>query len=329
MQIAITGSVATDHLMTFPGKFNDSLMADQLHNVSLSFLVDDLQIRRGGVAANICFGMSVLGQSPILYAAVGHDFADYQAWLEQHGVNCSHAHVSTKQHTARFMCTTDQEQNQIASFYPGAMSESSELHIDQLATRVGTLDLVLIGADDPAAMLQHSKACKKLGIPFIADPSQQLPRLDGDQTKAVVEGATYLFNNEYEATLIEQRTGWTPEEVLEHVGVRVTTLGKDGARITSKDGLDIHVPVAAEKTIKDPTGVGDGFRAGFITGLSWGLSLERCAQIGSLLATYVIETVGTQEFILDRHEFVSRFIAAYGVEAGEEIRSHIDGALVN
>ena len=329
MQIAITGSVATDHLMTFPGKFNDSLMADQLHNVSLSFLVDDLQIRRGGVAANICFGMSVLGQSPILYAAVGHDFADYQSWLEQHGVNCDHAHVSTKQHTARFMCTTDQEQNQIASFYPGAMSESTELHIDSLANKVGTLDLVLIGADDPAAMLQHSEACKKLGIPFIADPSQQLPRLDGEQTKAVVDGATYLFNNEYEATLIEQRTGWTPEEVLQHVGVRVTTLGKDGARITSKDGLDIHVPVATEKTIKDPTGVGDGFRAGFITGLSWGLSLERCAQIGALLATYVIETIGTQEFTLDRHDFVERFIAAYGSAAGEEIRSHIDGALVN
>lgn len=302
-------------------------MADQLHNVSLSFLVDDLQIRRGGVAANICFGMGVLGQNPILVAAVGHDFGDYQSWLEQHGVNCDHAHVSTKQHTARFMCTTDQEQNQIASFYPGAMSESGELHIEHVSDKVGGIDLVLIGADDPSAMLQHSNACKALNIPFIADPSQQLPRLDGPQTVAVVDGATYLFNNEYEATLIEQRTGWSAEEVLDHVGVRVTTLGKEGARITSKDGLDIHVPVAAEKSIKDPTGVGDAFRAGFITGLSWGLSLERCAQVGSLLATYVIETIGTQEFTLDPHEFVSRFIDAYGADAGEEIRSHIDGAL--
>lgn len=327
MQIAITGSVATDHLMTFPGKFNDSLMADQLHNVSLSFLVDDLQIRRGGVAANICFGMSVLGEKPILFSAVGHDFADYQQWLEKHGVNCDHAHVSTKQHTARFMCTTDQEQNQIASFYPGAMSESGELHISTLIEKVGTLDFVLIGADDPEAMLQHALACKTSGIPFIADPSQQLPRLDGEQTKAVIDGATYLFNNEYEATLIEQRTGWTHDEVLDHVGVRVTTLGKEGARITSKDGLDIHVPVAAEKSIKDPTGVGDAFRAGFITGLSWELPLERCAQIGSLLATYVIETVGTQEFLLDRHEFYTRFVEAYGQTAGDDIKNHIDGAL--
>ncbi len=323
MRIAITGSVATDHLMTFPGLFNDSLVADQLHNVSLSFLVDDLQIRRGGVAANICFGMGVLGERPLLVAAVGHDFAEYRAWLEDHGVDCSHVHVSTTQHTARFMCTTDQEQNQIASFYPGAMGESSELHLVQISERAGAIDLVLIGADDPSAMLQHSLACKELGIAFIADPSQQLPRLDGEQVKAVVEGATYLFNNEYEATLIEQRTGWTADEVLNHVGIRVTTLGKNGVRITSRDGIDIHVPVAQEKAIKDPTGVGDAFRAGFLAGLSWKLDLERCAQIGSLLATYVIETIGTQEFSVDKDTFVRRFADAYGESAAQEIHQHI------
>jgi len=323
MRIAITGSVATDHLMTFPGLFNDSLVADQLHNVSLSFLVDDLQIRRGGVAANICFGMGVLGERPLLVAAVGHDFAEYRNWLEGHGVDCAHVHTSTTQHTARFMCTTDQEQNQIASFYPGAMGESSELHLANVAAITGPIDLVLIGADDPSAMLQHSLACKELGIAFIADPSQQLPRLDGEQVKAVVEGATYLFNNEYEATLIEQRTGWSSDEVLNHVGIRVTTLGKNGVRITSRDGLDIQVPVAQEKAIKDPTGVGDAFRAGFLAGLSWQLDLERCAQIGSLLATYVIETIGTQEFTVDPTTFVSRFADAYGEPASQEIRQHI------
>lgn len=324
MRIAITGSVATDHLMTFPGLFNDSLVADQLHNVSLSFLVDDLQIRRGGVAANICFGMGVLGESPLLVAAVGHDFSEYRSWLEDHGVDCLHVHVSTTQHTARFMCTTDQEQNQIASFYPGAMGESSQLHLEQVAARAGKIDLVLIGADDPSAMLQHSLACKELGVAFIADPSQQLPRLDGEQVKAVVEGATYLFNNEYEATLIEQRTGWSAEEVLNHVGIRVTTLGKNGVRITSRDGLDIHVPVAQEKAIKDPTGVGDAFRAGFLAGLSWELDLERCAQIGSLLATYVIETIGTQEFTVDQETFLSRFAEAYGEPAAQEIGKHFN-----
>ncbi len=323
MRIAITGSVATDHLMTFPGLFNDSLMADQLHNVSLSFLVDDLQIRRGGVAANICFGMGVLGGNPLLVAAVGSDFAEYKNWLEAHGVNCEHVHVSKTAHTARFMCTTDQEQNQIASFYPGAMSESGELDLTEISKEVGGLGLVLIGADDPAAMRKHTLACKALGVPFVADPSQQLPRLDGPQTVDVIDGATYLFNNEYEATLIEQRTGWSADEVLDHVGVRITTLGKNGARITSREGIDISVPVAQEKSIKDPTGVGDAFRAGFLMGLGWGLELQRCAEVGSLLATYVIETVGTQEFVLDKAEFIERLSHAYGPDCAQDVASHL------
>jgi len=323
VRIAITGSVATDHLMTFPGLFNDSLMADQLHNVSLSFLVDDLQIRRGGVAANICFGMGVLGEHPLLVAAVGTDFAEYQNWLESHGVNCEYVHISKTAHTARFMCTTDQEQNQIASFYPGAMSESVELNLTEISKKVGGLGLVLIGADDPIAMTNHTLKCKELGVPFVADPSQQLPRLDGPQTVDIVEGATYLFNNEYEATLIEQRTGWSSAQVLDHVGVRITTLGKNGVHLTSRDGLDIKVPVAQEKSIKDPTGVGDAFRAGFLTGLGWGLDLEVCAQVGSLLATYVIETIGTQEFELDRSEFVVRLEHAYGAKSAKEVAAHL------
>jgi adenosine kinase len=291
--------------------------------VSLSFLVDDLQIRRGGVAANIGFGMGVLGEKPILVAAVGSDFAEYQAWLEKHGVDCDHVHISKTAHTARFMCTTDQEQNQIASFYPGAMSESIELDLAKISEKVGGVDLVLIGADDPEAMRKHTVACKALGIPFVADPSQQLPRLDSEQTIDVVDGAKYLFNNEYEATLIEQRTGWSADEVLEHVGVRVTTMGSKGARITSKDGLDISVPVAQEKSIKDPTGVGDAFRAGFLTGLGWGLSPQRCAEVGSLLATYVIETIGTQEYLLDKSEFIARLDEAYGSECAQDVASHL------
>ena len=298
-------------------------MADQLHNVSLSFLVNDLQIRRGGVAANICFGMGVLGGNPLLVAAVGSDFAEYKKWLETHGVNCEYVHVSKTAHTARFMCTTDQEQNQIASFYPGAMSESGELELTEIAKKIDGLGLVLIGADDPDAMRKHTLACKALGVPFVADPSQQLPRLDGPQTIDVIDGATYLFNNEYEATLIEQRTGWSSDEVLQHVGVRITTLGKNGARITSRDGLDITVPVAQEKVIKDPTGVGDAFRAGFLMGLGWGLELQRCAEVGSLLATYVIETVGTQEFELDKNEFIERLGQAYGKDCAQDVASHL------
>jgi len=221
------------------------------------------------------------------------------------------------------LCTTDQEQNQIASFYPGAMSESIELELSKISEKVGGIELVLIGADDPDAMRKHTEACKTMGIPFVADPSQQLPRLDSQQTIDVVEGAEYLFNNEYEATLIEQRTGWSADEVLDHVGIRITTMGNKGARITSRDGLDISVPVAQEKAIKDPTGVGDAFRAGFLTGLGWGLSPQRCAEVGSLLATYVIETIGTQEYILDKAEFISRLETAYGSECAQDVASHL------
>lgn len=323
MRVAVAGSVATDHLMSFPGKFNDSLMADQLHNVSLSFLVDDLQVRRGGVAANICFGMGELGQRPVLVAAVGSDFADYRDWLEARGVDCHHVQQSGTQLTARFICTTDLEQNQIASFYPGAMSEAASIDILAVASAAGGVDLVLVGPDAPEAMLRHTSACRSAGIPFVADPSQQLPRLDGQQTADLIDGAAYLFNNEYESLLIEQRTGWDATEVLSRVGVRVTTMGKQGARITAADGTDIHVPVAAEKVIKDPTGVGDAFRAGFMAGLAWGIGLERCGQVGSMLATHVIETVGTQEFTLDRAEFVERLRAAYGSDAGDEVAAFL------
>ena len=203
------------------------------------------------------------------------------------------------------------------------MSESTAIDVSAVHEKSGGLKYVLIGADDPAAMLQHTDACRRLGIDFISDPSQQLPRLDGEQTRAVISGAAFLFNNEYEASLIEQRTGWNADEVLQQVDVRVTTLGKNGARIQDRHGLDIRVPVAKEEVIKDPTGVGDAFRAGFLMGLNWGKSLERCAQIGSLLATYVIETVGTQEFVLSKSEFLSRLAEAYGAEAVADIENQI------
>ena len=226
MKIAITGSIATDHLMRFPGRFADSLIADQLDKVSLSFLVDDLEIRRGGVAPNIAFGMGCLGLRPILVGAVGPDFADYRSWLERHGVDTESVHVSEVRHTARFICTTDSEQNQIASFYPGAMSEAREIELAPLAERVGGLDLVLIGANDPAAMVRHTEECRFRGFPFAADPSQQLARMEGPQIRELIEGAAYLFTNEYESALIAQKTGWSSAEVLDRVGVQITTLGR-------------------------------------------------------------------------------------------------------
>ena len=325
MHIAVTGSIATDHLMTFPGRFADSLVVEQLDKISLSFLVEELDVRRGGVAANIAFGMANLGLRPLLVGAVGADFAEYRSWLDRHGVDTGHVHVSDLRHTARFICTTDVDQAQIASFYAGAMSEAREIELEPLAQRVGGLDLVLIGANDPEGMLRHTQECRTRGYAFVADPSQQLAWSDGPTIKRLVEGARYLFNNEYEAALIEQKTGWSADEVLERVGTRVTTLGARGSRIERAGEASIEVGVARELRKADPTGVGDAFRAGFLAGLSWDLSLERCAQIGSMLATYVVETIGTQEYELTHQEFLHRLSEAYGDQSAAEVAPHLAG----
>ncbi|MFV8128032.1 carbohydrate kinase family protein [Streptomyces syringium] len=323
MRIAVTGSIATDHLMTFPGRFADQLVADQLHTVSLSFLVDELDVRRGGVGPNICFGMGVLGLHPVLVGAAGQDFAEYRAWLDRHGVDTASVRISEVLHTARFVCTTDTDHNQIASFYTGAMSEARQIELHPVAERVGGLDLVLIGADDPEAMLRHTEECRTRAIPFAADPSQQLARLEGDDIRLLIEGATYLFTNEYEKALIESKTGWTDAEVLAKVGTRVTTLGARGVRIERTGEPAIEVGCAQEEAKVDPTGVGDAFRAGFLAGLTWELSVERAAQLGCMLATLVIETLGTQEYELRRGHFMDRFAKAYGEDAAAEVKAHL------
>jgi adenosine kinase len=323
MKIAVTGSIATDHLMHFPGRFAEQLLADQLHKVSLSFLVDDLVVRRGGIAANIAFGMAQLGLRPLLVGAVGTDFADYRAWLERHQVDCESVHVSDVSHTARFVCTTDEDMCQIASFYAGAMSEARNIELAPVADRVGGLDLVMISPNDPVAMLRHTQECRDRGYPFVADPSQQLARMPGADVRMLIDDAAYLLTNDYEKELLESKTGLSDADVLDRVLIRVTTLGKDGVEITGHGMERIHVPVAREIEAYDPTGVGDGFRAGFFAARSWGLGLERSAQVGALLATLVLETVGTQEYEVRPDVFVKRIEESYGTDAADEIRPHL------
>jgi len=323
MKIVVTGSIATDHLMHFPGRFAQQLLPDQLHKVSLSFLVDDLVVRRGGIAANIAFGMAQLGMRPVLVGAVGSDFADYRAWLERHHVDCDSVYVSEMAHTARFVCTTDEDLCQIASFYAGAMAEARNIELQPVADRLGSLDLVVVSPNDPVAMVRHTEECRERGYAFVADPSQQLARMSGEEVRQLIDGAAYLVTNDYEKELLESKTGLADAEVLDRVGVRVTTLGKHGVRITGRDLEPVEVPVARVVEAYDPTGVGDGFRAGFFTGLSWGLSLERSAQVGALLATLVLETVGPQEYTVRTDEFVKRLAESYGDEAAEEVRPHL------
>ena len=322
MRIAVTGSIATDHLMSFKGRFSDNLAPDQLSKISLSFLVEDLQIRRGGVAANIAFGLGVLGTTPLLVGAVGEDFVDYRSWLERHGVDCSGVLVSDIHHTARFICTTDEAQAQIASFYAGAMSEAGRIELGPLADDAH-FDLVVVSPNDPAAMLRHTQECRDRGYAFAADPSQQLAWSDGPMIRRLVDGAAYLFSNDYEAALIAKKTGWDDAEILSRVGVRVTTHGEKGAVIDGNGIETIRVPVVEPRRIADPIGVGDAFRAGFLSGLTWGLGLERCAQVGATLATLVLETVGPQEYDLASSGFLERLRQTYGDDAAAEIGPHL------
>ena len=328
MRVAVAGSVGRDHLMTFPGKFTDSLVEGSLDKVSLSFLVDGLDIHRGGVGANIAFGMGALGLNPILIAAVGKDWADYDAWLSRHGVDTGHVRISTELYTATFMVTTDHDLNQIASFFPGAMSEAREIELSPIIAKTGKFDLLVISPDDPQAMIQHSESARSLKIPFAADPSQQMARMSGDEIRLLVQGADYLFLNEYELSLAMQKTGWSDEEIFDQVRVRVVTLGSKGAKVEEHGKETIVVGVAQEKAKVDPTGVGDAFRSGFVAGLSWGFGHERCAQIGSMLATFCIETKGTQEYRFDRAEFLARFTDAYGATSADEIATVLNPRLI-
>jgi adenosine kinase len=318
MPVLVAGSIATDHLMHFPGKFSEQLLADQLHKVSLSFLVDDLVVRRGGVAPNICYGMAQLGGSPVLIGAVGADFDEYQGWLERNGVDCGHLYVSPVHHTARFVCTTDEDMCQIGSFYAGAMSEARNIEL-RPAWEATHADLVVISADDPAAMVRHSEECRARGYRFAADPSQQITRMNGEQIATLIDGADLLFTNEYEKSLLESKTGLSEAEVMARVSVRITTLGAGGVEIVGHDFERVHVPVAQERAKLDPTGVGDGFRAGLLSAREWGLSWRRSAEVGSLLATLVLETIGTQEYVVKKPEFLDRLAESYGDECAAEV----------
>jgi adenosine kinase len=319
MRIAVTGSIATDHLMTFEGRFADLLISEHLERISLSFLAGGLTIHRGGVGANIALGLGRLGLSPMLVGAAGTDFAEYRSELEGEGVDCSGVRVSAGQYTARFICTTDIDQNQIATFYPGAMSEAREISL----SRLGRFDLVLIGADDPQAMLRHTDECRASGFAFAADPSQQVALMDGASIRQLVDGAAYLFTNAYERVLLCEKTGWSERDVLNRVGHWITTYGRDGARIERLGAPTVRIAAVPAAEEVDPTGVGDGFRVGVLAGFTWSLPLDLAAQVGCAIATKVLAVSGPQGYRLDPAALLADLSRAYGTRAAAEVEPHL------
>lgn len=302
MNIIVTGSIAYDYLMTFPGRFAECILPDQLEHISLSFLVDEMRRQRGGCAANIAYNLALLGERPRLMGTVGQDFGEYRAWLEANGVDTSLTRTEPDLFTASFFVTTDLDGNQIASFYTGAMARARELSLYGLEA-----DLVTISPNDPQAMVKYPQECRALGIPYLYDPSQQIARLSGDELRAGLEGCDLLVVNQYEFEMLREKTGLSAGEIqTAPARACVVTLAAEGSRIWA-DGQVYDIPPVPPVRLADPTGVGDAFRAGLVKGLALGLPWELAGRMGALAATYALEQVGPQSHHYTPAQFVARF----------------------
>ena len=305
MNIIVTGSIAYDYLMTFPGYFVEHILPDQLDHISLSFLVDEMRRQPGGCAANIAYNLALLGEPPRIMATVGQDFVEYRQWLEQHGVDTSLIRDEPDLFTASFFVNTDQAGNQIASFYTGAMARARELSFHGLDA--GEIDLAIISPNDPLAMVTYPAECQELGIPYLYDPSQQIVRLAGEHLREGIKGCDMLVVNGYEFELLQEKTGLSAEEVC-CIPSRacVVTLGAEGARIWAQEAVH-DIPAVPPQRIEDPTGIGDAFRAGLVKGVALDLSWSLAGRMGALAATYVLERIGPQSHHYTLADFVARF----------------------
>ena len=307
MSIVVTGSIAYDYLMSFPGKFTEHLLPEHVQRVSLSFLVDSMDKRRGGCAPNIAYTLALLGERPRLMATAGQDFGDYRQWLDAAGVDTSLVKEVPGKFTASFFCSTDAENNQIASFYTGAMANAAELSFRS----AGDVRLAIVSPNDPEAMLQYAEECRALDIPYIFDPGQQCARMSGSELSGGLAGATMVICNDYEFELIRQKTGLDEAAVLQQATMLVITKGEHGCSILTREAR-IDVPAVAPQRIVDPTGVGDAFRGGFMKGLVAGFDSRTCGQLGSVAATYALEHLGGTSHAYSYEEFAARYEQHFG-----------------
>jgi adenosine kinase len=307
MRIVVTGSIAFDYLMSFPGKFTEHFLPEHMHRVSLSFLVDSMDKRRGGCAPNIAYTLALLGERPVLMATAGKDFHDYRRWLDAAGVDTSLVKEVSEKFTASFFCSTDEANNQIASFYTGAMAHAAELSF----RTAGHVDLVIISPNDPAAMTQYAEECRTLRIKYIFDPGQQCARMSGEELRDGLAGAHVVICNDYEFELIRQKTGLGEDDVLRHADILVITRGEHGSSVRRKDS-HVDVPAVTPRRVLDPTGVGDAYRGGFMKGLARRASDQTCARLGSVAATYALEHLGGQSHAYTQDEFRQRYQEHFG-----------------
>ena len=307
--VVVSGSIAFDTLMSFPGQFSEHFLPDKLDRISVSFLVDTMKKRKGGCAANIAYSLALLGEKPVLFGAVGGDFVEYGSWLAAKGVDVSGVRVFPDEFTSSFFVSTDRKGNQIASFYTGAMRLADSLKLADM--KRGDIGLVVVSPNDPGAMIRIVQECRKLGLATLYDPGQQVVRLDSDSLKQGISGARWFIVNEYEWELVTRKTGWKIADVLKHAEALIVTLGDKGSMVHTHDG-DVPIPVVPPEAVVDPTGVGDAFRAGLIAGRLGGLPWEIAGRMGSLAATFVLETDGPQSHSYTPRDFVRRYRKTFG-----------------
>jgi adenosine kinase len=293
--------------MSFPGKFTEHFLPEHMNRVSLSFLVDSMDKRRGGCAPNIAYTLALLGERPRLMGTAGQDFEDYRRWLEAAGVDTSLVAQVPDKFTASFFCSTDIESNQIASFYTGAMANAAELSF----RAAEDCTLTIISPNDPAAMVQYAEECRTLGIPYIWDPGQQCARMSGGELAEGLRGSAITICNDYEFELIRQKTGLDEREVVAQTGALIVTRGEHGSTIRQNDG-EVSVPAVPPSRIVDPTGVGDAFRGGLLKGLAMNAPLDVCCRLGSVAATYALEHLGGQSHAYTWAEFADRYERQFG-----------------
>jgi adenosine kinase len=307
MNIVVTGSIAFDYLMSFPGRFTEHFLPEHLNRVSLSFLVDTMDKRRGGCGPNIAYTLALLGEQPRLMGTAGEDFGDYRAWLESAGVDTSLVKQVPGKFTASFFCNTDEHNNQIASFYTGAMANAGELSFRD----VQDCGLAIISPNDPEAMLQYAAECRALGIRAIFDPGQQCARMSPEQLKEGIVGSKMVVANDYEFEIIRQKTGLSEDAILADSEALIITRGEHGSSVlTNKSRIDVEA--VTPRRIVDPTGVGDAFRAGFMKGLASRHDYATAARMGSVAAAYVLEHLGGQSHAYSWDEFKERYETNFG-----------------
>lgn len=306
--ILVSGSLAYDYIMDFPDSFKNHILPDHIHMLNVSFVVDKLNKNFGGTAGNIAYTMKLLGGDPIVFAALGKDADTYLDHFKALEMNTEYIRQSEKLFTSSAYITTDKDDNQITAFYPGAGSESTELHVKDVVEKPV---FAIIGPSAKEVMIQHAKECYEAGIPFCFDPGQQITTLSPQELMAIIGQATFLIGNDYEMKLMEEKTGWDGREILNHVEVLITTLGSKGSIITTKDEM-IEIPAPAAESVEDPTGAGDAYRAGFFFAYMNGKDLRKCGKVGSVAALYAIEKYGTQNHKFTMAEFRGRCERAYG-----------------